>query len=214
MAIISMPPRMVRALSVPQHGPHASFDGAMILLDPVVEILALPGPDRLRPSPRSIPQAAGRIAGHDGGPVSLAAVDDDPLGTPVTLKGLLHEPLGGAKVALLAEIELHCVADAVDGAIQIHPATAHLDVGLIDMPFARQSALAKIEPPQEFRRITDHPAMDRRMINADAALGHHFFEIPQAQSVGEIPAHAQKDNRTIKMAATEHPESPKTGPGL
>jgi len=28
--------------------------------------------------------------------------------------------------------------------------------------------------------------MDRRMIDADAALGHHFFEIPQAQSVGEI----------------------------
>jgi len=58
------------------------------------------------------------------------------------------------------------------------------------MPFAGDGTLAAVEALQQSRREMNDPAMDRRMIDADAAFGHHFFQIPQAQIVGQIPAHA------------------------
>ncbi|ESY77598.1 hypothetical protein X740_23465 [Mesorhizobium sp. LNHC221B00] len=36
------------------------------------------------------------------------------------------------------------------------------------------------------------------------AFGHHLFQIAQAQSVGQVPAHAQQDHRLVEMAALEH----------
>lgn len=47
------------------------------------------------------------------------------------------------------------------------------------------------------------PAMDRRVINIDAALGHHLFEIPQTEAVSQIPAHAQQDHRAVKMVVLQ-----------
>jgi hypothetical protein len=34
-----------------EHWTHAAFDGAVILLDAVIEVLTLPDPDRLEPTP-------------------------------------------------------------------------------------------------------------------------------------------------------------------
>jgi hypothetical protein len=42
------------------------------------------------------------------------------------------------------------------------------------------------------------------VIDGDAALGHHLLKVPQAEIVGQIPAHAEQDHRTIKMPALEH----------
>jgi hypothetical protein len=46
--------------------------------------------------------------------------------------------------------------------------------------------------------------MDSRVIDRDAALGHHLFQIAQAQIVSEIPPDAQQDHRAIKMTTLEH----------
>jgi hypothetical protein len=40
--------------------------------------------------------------------------------------------------------------------------------------------------------------MDRRVIDSNAAYGHHLFEISQAQVVGQVPPAAQQDHRTIE----------------
>ena len=40
----------------------------------------------------------------------------------------------------------------------------------------------------------DDPAVDRRMVDADAALRHHFLQVAQAQAVGQIPADAKQDH--------------------
>ncbi|MER8563185.1 hypothetical protein, partial [Mesorhizobium sp. M1204] len=42
----------------------------------------------------------------------------------------------------------------------------------------------------------------------NAALGHHLFQIAQAEIVGKIPANAQQDHGSIKMAAFEHDKLP------
>jgi hypothetical protein len=42
------------------------------------------------------------------------------------------------------------------------------------------------------------------MIDRHAALGDHFLQVPKAQAVRQIPAHAQQDQRTFKMTPLEH----------
>jgi hypothetical protein len=46
--------------------------------------------------------------------------------------------------------------------------------------------------------------MDGRVINSDAALSHHLFQIAQTQSVGQIPSDAEQNHRSIKSPAFEH----------
>jgi hypothetical protein len=87
--------------------------------------------------------------------------------------------------------------------------SADLDVGFINMPFARHCALAPVEALRQQGREANKPAMDRRMINADATLGHHLFQIAQAQSVCQIPANAQQDDRSVEVPASEHHKPPK-----
>jgi hypothetical protein len=36
----------------------------------------------------------------------------------------------------------------------------------------------------------DRPAVHRRMVNRDSALAHHLFQMPKAQRVRRVPAHA------------------------
>ena len=50
----------------------------------------------------------------------------------------------------------------------------------------------------------DGPTMNGRVVDGDAALGHHLFEIPQAQTIGQVPPNAEQDDRLIKMPALEH----------
>src|SRR3712207_9316212 len=50
------------------------------------------------------------------------------------------------------------------------------------------------------------PAMHRGMVDGDAPLGHHLFQIPEAEIVGEIPPHAEQDHRAIKMPALRSEE--------
>jgi hypothetical protein len=43
------------------------------------------------------------------------------------------------------------------------------------------------------RKLLD-PAVDVRMIDLDAALFHHFLQVPIAEWIGQIPAHTEQDN--------------------
>jgi hypothetical protein len=45
--------------------------------------------------------------------------------------------------------------------------------------------------------------MDGGVIDADAALGHHLLKVPQAQPIGQVPAHAQQDDRPVELSAFE-----------
>lgn len=144
-----------------EHRPHPALDAPMILLDAVIEVLALADADRLRPAPGAILQSTCGIAGNDGFPVGLTAVDDDAIGTAMACQRFCEETLGGRQIPVFTEPELDAVADAVDGAIEVHPSPAHLDVGLVRMPFAGHGALAPVEAFHQQRREMNDPAMDR-----------------------------------------------------
>jgi hypothetical protein len=48
------------------------------------------------------------------------------------------------------------------------------------------------------------PAMDGSVIDGDAALGYHLFQVPEAKIVSQVPADAEQDHGSIKMPAFEH----------
>lgn len=81
----------------------------------------------------------------DSLPVRLAAVNEGALWPVMTLQGLAGEAFGGQKIAMLAEEELNRVADAVDGAVEIHPSAANLLICLIELPLVGDGALSPIE---------------------------------------------------------------------
>lgn len=40
----------------------------------------------------------------------------------------------------------------------------------------------------------EDPAMDRGVVDMNVALGHHLFQIMQAEAVSQMPTHAQEDH--------------------
>ena len=79
----------------------------------------------------------------------------------MTLQGFPEEALRRCQVAVLAEMELNRIAEAVDGSVQIHPLTPDFDIGLVDMPLASDRTLALMETLQQLGREMDDPTMDR-----------------------------------------------------
>jgi hypothetical protein len=156
----------------------------VILLDPIIQVLALPDTDRLRMNISPFLKPAGHIAGNDGFSVRLTTVNHNALWTPMLFKCLCEKPLGCGQVPILAKPEINGVSDAVDGPIKIHPLTPYLDVSLVCMPFAGHRTFPAIEAVQNQRREVYDPPMDRRMIYADASFEHHFLQVAKAQAVG------------------------------
>jgi hypothetical protein len=82
---------------------------------------------------------------------------------------------------------------------------AHQIQGLVNVPFSGHGSLAAIEPIEQLGRVPDNPSVNGRMVDRDAALGHHLFKVSQAQIVSQIPPNAEQDHGSIKMPALEHP---------
>lgn len=92
--------------------------------------------------------------------IGLAAVGDDTFRPAMALQGLPQEAFGRRQVTVFAEEECDRIAKAVDGAIEIHPLAADLDVGLFHVPLSSDAPLASVEQVQQLMRV---------------ALGHHLF---------------------------------------
>src|ERR1700694_3817195 len=88
----------------------------------------------------------------------------------------------------------------VHGSVQIVPFALDRDVRLINTPGATDRAGKSIPALFKFRNISNHPSHDRRVRNADAALGHHRNEISIAQAIADAPAHAQNNDLGVELA--------------
>jgi hypothetical protein len=127
-------------------------------------------------------------------PAGLAAVNDDPFWSTVPFQRTSKKPLCRSEITPFTEPELDRVAVAINGSIEIHPPSTGFDVGFIDMPPAGDRALSPIELLKQEWSIVDGPTADRGVIDQDAALRHHLFEISQAQVIGQVPPDAQQDH--------------------
>jgi hypothetical protein len=85
----------------------------VILLDPIIQVLALPDTDRLRMNMSPFLKPAGHIAGNDRFPVGLATVNHNSLWTPMPFNCLCEEPLGCGQVPMLAKPKINGVSEVV-----------------------------------------------------------------------------------------------------
>ena len=53
-----------------------------------------------------------------------------------------------------------------------------------------------------------NPAIDRRVVDCDAAFGHHRFEIPVADRVPAVLAHSPEHDLTAEVASLEITHAP------
>src|SRR5215210_4429289 len=93
------------------------------------------------------------------------------------------------------EQEVNGLTLSVDSPIQVLPLTFDLDIGFVHPPTAAHGALLAVPKGrlQERRKLLD-PAVDVRMIDLDAALFHHFLQVPIAERIGQIPAYAEQND--------------------
>jgi hypothetical protein len=109
----------------------------------------------------------------------LAAVDDDPLEPAVTVQRLVQKPFSSDAVAPLAEPKFDGVTIAVNGSIEIFPLASQFDVSLIHVPVLADVSFTKADALEQFRQVADSPLGSGRMIDGDAALGHHLLKVPR-----------------------------------
>ena len=120
-----------------EHWPDAALDAPVVLLGPVIQVLALPDLKRLGLGSASHPNFS--MASASSFQVGLAAVDGHQDGQAVARIGPPEEALRIFEIARPEEQEIDRGARFVDRPVEVHPLALHLDVGLIDVPFARHS---------------------------------------------------------------------------
>src|ERR1019366_3918332 len=133
----------------------------------------------------------------DSGVVRAALVDVDDLGKAVVLDGAREEAPRRTTIAFGGQQEVDGVPLLINRAIPIPVLAANLDVRLVQSPaFADRTDAAFALPFAkgflQHRNQLDDPAVNGGMIDEQAALLHHLFEIAQTQRVGDIPPHAHQ----------------------
>lgn len=178
-----------------KHRSHDPLDRPVVLLDDVVHVLALPQFD-IRPRVG--------IDAQDGGRVRAALIDGDLLGYTVQADGLFDKTSGGCVISLCAKQKVDRIAVAIDRSVQILPLASEPDVRFVHPPARADGAFAPSERGYQHRRDLDRPAMDGGVINDNAALGHHFLNVPQAQRIGRVPANTREHHLQRVVHPLDH----------
>ena len=126
---------------------------------------------------------------------------------------LAEESLRCLGVAGRREVEIDRVPELVHRPVQIRPLAADLDVGLVDAPTPRLRPAPL--PAQTFlhlRRETLHPTIDRGVVDRDAALGHHRFEVAVADRIPAVPAYGPEHDLPPEVTSLEvaHASTPRS----
>src|SRR5450631_837795 len=175
----------------------------MVLLDNVVEVFALSDHDLGALLP---------IVVLDSGVVRAALVDVDDLGKAVVLDGAREEAPRRTTIAFGGEQEVDGVPLLINRAIPIPVLAADLEIlmyvssNLQRLPTTPKPrfALPFTKGLLQHRNQLDDPAVNGGMIDEQAALLHHLFEIAQTQRVGDIPPHAHQHDVQWKALPLDH----------
>ena len=89
--------------------------------------------------------------------------------------GFAQHALSGRQITMFTEPGSGRVTNAVDGAVK--NIYWNLAVGFVHVPIAADCPLAPTEALQQHGREVNDPAMNRRVVAADATPGHHLFQV-------------------------------------
>ena len=99
------------------------------------------------------------------------------------LEYFAEEPFGSACVPSGAEYEVDRLAGGIDHAIEVRPFPFDFHIGLIHKVRVIGWAQMRAASFLQFGGISLNPPIDRRMIDCEVALLHHFFEVAITQGV-------------------------------
>src|SRR5450755_1050428 len=119
------------------------------------------------------------------------------------MQRLEEETFGRLSIARRAQEKLQRVSLGIDRPVEVHPAFADFDVGLVHLPGVVGGSQMRSASLLQFLGIALAPAVDRRMIHVQSPLPHHLFEVAIAERIPQVPAHAQQDDLGFKMTPFE-----------
>ncbi|EQP98228.1 hypothetical protein G750_04864 [Escherichia coli HVH 88 (4-5854636)] len=91
----------------------------------------------------------------------------------------------------------------IDGSVQIAPFAADLDIGLINPDRAAMGSTKLPQPFLDDRCISQYPAVDRAMIDLEAPLAKHLFQVTIAERVAQVPGNRLYNQPGLEMPALE-----------
>lgn len=145
-----------------------AIDGAVILLDIVIQVLDPPEFDQRRPP---------GIQRRERSQIRATLVDRHCLGLPVAVNRFLDVAARRGRVTMIAQQEIDRVAQLVDGTVQVLPLLSDLDVCLVHPPARAHLAFVLRKCLFDQGHEPDDPAVYARMVELDTALDNHIFEI-------------------------------------
>ena len=134
-----------------EHRSGSTFNGTVVLLDEVVQVLDL-AHDDLLPSPS--------VHSFESCHIRATFIDRHFLRCAVPLDRLFEEPSRRGLVAMRPQQEIDSVTCLVDGTVQILPLALDLDVGLVHPP-----ASAGLAPGAPERLLEDGQQLDRSAVH-------------------------------------------------
>src|SRR3546814_4855033 len=102
-------------------------------------------------------------------------------------QGRAQEPVRVLGAEGRRQVEIDRVAPLVDCPVQVGPLAPHLDVGFIQAP-----ARIKATPPEpgqpllHLRGVALDPAIDRRMVERNAAVSQHYLKVRSEEKTSEL----------------------------
>jgi hypothetical protein len=98
-------------------------------------------------------------------------------------------------VAMSSQQEIDGLAIPIDSTVEIAPLALDFDIRFIHASAPADWALLHFtESIFQLRRELLGPAVNTGMVNFDAALRHHFLQIPVAERVSQIPTDTGQNN--------------------
>ena len=175
------------------HWSISSLDPAMVLLDPIVQILV-----------RSVFHAFVQF-GPDRARVTIMTIRRDTRGDDACHSfGRSKERLRRRHVALLAQPDVDKATETINGTIKVAPAAAHFDICLVNVPTLSDPALSP--PPKagyQRRGKLGFPITDRLVAELDLPDQEHFRQIAQTQLVSESPEDHERDDVGWVLSAVQ-----------
>jgi hypothetical protein len=92
-------------------------------------------------------------------------------------------------IAALRDQDVDDLPVLIDRPVEVGPAPGDFHVGLIDEPAIAGRVPRRARGIDELEREGLHPAVDRDVIDLDAALGQQLLDIAVGQPVAQVPAH-------------------------
>jgi hypothetical protein len=99
--------------------------------------------------------------------------------------------------------ELAGLSGRIDGAIEVGPIAGNFHIRLVDPPGSIRTAQLTANPLVQNRSVALDPPPDRDMVNGQATLGHHLFQVAIGERVSQIPPNAEEDDHVFEVSPAE-----------